>query len=374
MRHRISLLNNGIALVEGYTDYNINNLQTANKIPVTISTFDGSNLIPKNGVPKGTAAFALQQYCIKSSYNTAYNGTEINTEMVTYVLSRGCRFLDFEVYWAPVTTKPNSSPCPVIAMSNDASIPSTNCISINDVFNTIMLNAFTEPSPNYGDPLFIQLRPKCPATDDTSKINQMKLYDSIASSIVSSLEKLVTSTITQFTKITDIMGRIVIVLDSTTSPEYINSDLANYVNINTMSTSLYMYNRTNFIPTGLKNQTILQTPDPSRHGSLPRDINKIVINPDGYTCNVSTLVQVVPATTNYGLYNAMKENMDSLNYTLLGAQITPMLFWSNDASLQEYEKMFNQNGTISNTSGRAFIPLSNVISYVNINANPRTKY
>jgi hypothetical protein len=44
----------------------------------------------------------LMQYCIKGSVNSAYSGQYISDEMVKYVLSRGCRFLDFEVYYLPI--------------------------------------------------------------------------------------------------------------------------------------------------------------------------------------------------------------------------------------------------------------------------------
>ena len=40
----------------------------------------------------------LNQVCIKASYNSAFDGKEISTDMLEYVMSRGCRFLDFELY------------------------------------------------------------------------------------------------------------------------------------------------------------------------------------------------------------------------------------------------------------------------------------
>ena len=41
---------------------------------------------------------AIRNFCIKSSCNSAYTGKYMNLNMIKYVLSRGCRFLDFEVY------------------------------------------------------------------------------------------------------------------------------------------------------------------------------------------------------------------------------------------------------------------------------------
>ena len=41
---------------------------------------------------------AIRNFCIKSSCNSAYTGKYMNLNMIKNVLSRGCRFLDFEVY------------------------------------------------------------------------------------------------------------------------------------------------------------------------------------------------------------------------------------------------------------------------------------
>jgi len=41
--------------------------------------------------------YRLKDYFVKSSYNSAFTGNYMNTEMVKLLLNRGCRFLDFEV-------------------------------------------------------------------------------------------------------------------------------------------------------------------------------------------------------------------------------------------------------------------------------------
>ena len=40
----------------------------------------------------------LSQYVVKASYNSACTGNYVNTKAVEYVISRGCRFVDFEVF------------------------------------------------------------------------------------------------------------------------------------------------------------------------------------------------------------------------------------------------------------------------------------
>jgi hypothetical protein len=51
-----------------------------------------------SNILSGNANLPLKEYVIKSSFNTAVTGLYLNLSMIRYVLSRGCRFLDFEVY------------------------------------------------------------------------------------------------------------------------------------------------------------------------------------------------------------------------------------------------------------------------------------
>ena len=41
---------------------------------------------------------SLRNFIIKSSFNSAYSGSYMNLEMIKYVLKRGCRFLNFQVF------------------------------------------------------------------------------------------------------------------------------------------------------------------------------------------------------------------------------------------------------------------------------------
>ena len=51
------------------------------------------SISPKN------ANLPISQYVIKGSYNSAISGNYVSTDMLYYVLSRGCRFIDFEIYY-----------------------------------------------------------------------------------------------------------------------------------------------------------------------------------------------------------------------------------------------------------------------------------
>ena len=130
----------------------------------------------------------LNQYIIKGSSNSAYSGKYISDEMVKYVLSRGCRFLDFEVYYLPISDEPEDSNtfAAYVGYSSDpSSVNSTtkNNYLFRKIFKSALANGFTRQSgekyecPNPGDPLFIHIRIK---TSDNMK---NRLYDMIQSDI-----------------------------------------------------------------------------------------------------------------------------------------------------------------------------------------------
>jgi len=139
---------------------------------------------------KKSQTMELNQYIIKGSSNSAYSGKYISDEMVKYVLSRGCRFLDFEVYYLPISDDPPDTQtfAAYVGYSSDpSSVNSTtqNNYLFRKIFKASLANGFTRQSgekyecPNPGDPLFIHIRIK---TDDNRK---KQLYDMIQSDIQS---------------------------------------------------------------------------------------------------------------------------------------------------------------------------------------------
>jgi len=130
----------------------------------------------------------LMQYCVKGSINSAYSGEYISDEMVKYVLSRGCRFIDFEVYHLPIGDSPEEADvfAAYVGYSSDpSSVNSTtkNNYLFRKIFKSALANAFTRQSgdkyesPNPKDPLFVHIRIK---TDEKTKD---KLYDMIQKDI-----------------------------------------------------------------------------------------------------------------------------------------------------------------------------------------------
>lgn len=348
---------------EGFTDKTVTKLEKGNTTNLQISNLNLGNLTPENGITKDVKrqALSLKNYCIKSSYNTAYNGEIVALDMVDYVLGRGCRYLDLEIYLAvptPIESAPAASTteCAVVSYSADSTAlsPSVNKLALSDVLTRISQTAFSTPTPNTRDPLFIQLRVryKDPDQNKGDGVNKRHiLYQSVADSIKSTIiNQIYVGDVGYNTNIKSIMGKVVFVMDNSIFPTWKKYDISDKVKLQSyinMETSDTVYSKT-FINTYSEILEMKTTPP--------------VINSDGYTTKVwnsidtDVLQQVVPGynknniatSANYNVYGLIKK---------YGIQITPMLFWSNDHELLEYEKIFND-------SHSAFSPLSNVLRYV----------
>lgn len=100
----------------------------------------------------------LRDYYVKSSYNSFntddFDYSTISMDACIHVLSRGCRFIDFEIY--------SIDNVPVIASSskNDySSKKSKNSIPVSEAFEVLGNYAFSSAKcPNPEDPFFIHMR------------------------------------------------------------------------------------------------------------------------------------------------------------------------------------------------------------------------
>lgn len=186
------------------------------------------------------ANLPLKEYCIKSAYNAATSGKTVNKNMVKFLLSRGCRLLDFEVFY----NKKGDSFEPVVAESTDPEFKiydTENSVPLQNIFSTAVSNAFSGNSPNKKDPLFIHLRIK---TKDTQCYAEVaKLIDSVLK------PKLYDGNIDRETKLSELMGKVVIIIDKTIHRDYKEYakckgtdvscyDLSNYLNIESGSQTI----------------------------------------------------------------------------------------------------------------------------------------
>lgn len=367
-------------IIEGYENSYVNSLERNNATSLAIDNFTVDNLTKRNGIMDITESLKLKHYLIKSSFNTAFNGSSMDLEMVKYVISRGCRFLDFEVFWSIPTDSTDNNPRAVVSMSDDPFSPSNNTLLLNDVLKMIMLNAFNSTAPNPDDPLFIQIRPKVA----NKKNEQMELFNKIASSIlfyfgnVKNSNVLFNGNVDKNTDISSLMRKVIIVFDNTAYPTYsYNSpELKNIVHLETMSDSMMLYDHSSFNMTNKQvepqnetpNPTQTPTPTPTQHNSGQYPIHKLSVNPDEYTTNIDIINQVLPIMTDDGKRYTMLENTEFKDMIYYGAQIIPMEFWSNDKHLKIYEDLFNDYGNNNLLIGSAFIPFTSAMSYLSMNA------
>jgi hypothetical protein len=115
----------------------------------------------------------LKDYVYKASYNSAVSGDFVSNDMISLVLSRGCRFIDFEILIIDNE--------PVISYTKDSEYltkETNNHITLSSALTTVSTTAFSNAVPNPNDPLFIHLRVKS---------NDENAFQHIASSIHSTI-------------------------------------------------------------------------------------------------------------------------------------------------------------------------------------------
>lgn len=160
-----------------------------------IANFNGNTMMP------------LNQYIIKSSYNSAISGEYVNIDMLRFVIARGVRFLDFEIV--------SLDGKPYVALTSDPSfriIDTKNKLLLTDVLEAVNAFSFSNPAPCPNDPVFIQLRIK---SDDPN------VYEQVSKAIDSSLtHRRYKSAIDQNTTFNDVKGKAVIIFDNDIHPQY----------------------------------------------------------------------------------------------------------------------------------------------------------
>jgi hypothetical protein len=295
--------------------------------------------------------YSINQYCIKSSYNSGYTGSCMNIDMIPYLLKRGVRFLDFGVYGTTI---------PMVANSSD--ISGNDSLYLQDVFNTIIQNAFNSTtSPNWNDPLFIQLRVY---TSDNKLYNNIGsvIYNTLLNRLYVKINALNQSQAIQVngnTKLSNILGKIIIVMDNSIFPTFskytICDNSNNTTNCYNLENFINIYSGTNEIITQTYGNIINQTTTPPILHNNKSELNIC----SGYNNGPLNLKMAVPDITDAYLDLTVLFSFIK-NY---GVQIVLFSFY-NSMSVEEYENIF-ENG------GSAFSLLSTSIRYIN-NSSPNT--
>jgi len=306
-----------LALIAAYSDDTdqIDSGQKGDSEPVVSNKI--INMLPvRSNMP-------LCQYSIKASYNTAYNGSKISTDMITTVISKGCRFLDLEIYYI------GDIPC--VGYSLDptfTNLKSKNSIPLIDAFNTILSNAFSSMTcGNPTDPLFIQLRIK---SKDPNKI-----YKSVASIInmaFSSSGKLFVNSenvpikVNENTILSDLTGKIVFIIDKSINPDY--TSYTSCYNDNNCVDLTYFIN----MESGGNTLNVIHYSSILNTQTLPP-----VIYDDYTQTNAKNLYLAVPDQ----ILNVKNPKVSSFMLDF-GIQNVAYQFWKNDENLVKYESIFNQ--------------------------------
>ena len=258
--------------------------------------------------------------------------------MIKYVLSRGCRFLDLQIYLSEVDGIPY-----VVNITDPEKkeLESDNKVSLDTIFNYIVTNAFStlngnNGSPNPKDPLFIHMR----IIPDTN----LRIYNKVAEYIeknFSTNSRLIDNTgnakkIDKYTQIkTDnsIMQKTIFLTDKSYNPTYalFSQKLALLINGETGGNSFQIQDYG-------KMQNRKKTPpllkDDYKTTNL---INENIVMPEILERYPSP--SIIDMVVNHGI------------------QITLYPFYKPSDELIQYEMLFNEYKS-------AFIPMAYAIKYL----------
>jgi hypothetical protein len=285
------------------------------------------------GVNKTLTNLPIKEFCIKSAFGAATTGKYLHVDMIKHVLSRGCRLLDFDVFYV----KENNNFVPKVGFSSDVNnyfIDSKNSLMLDDVFSEIAIHAFSQTAPNRTDPLFINMR---------IKSNDSAIYSAVAKSIDSKLKSITyTGKVTRESAFGDLMNKVIITVDKTVNRDYLEIakcdntdvscyDLSNYINIESGSEDMNLYHYTDLLG---------QTTNPS------------LIKDDDVRTSVKTITMAIPDVVS----NPSNPKIDDF-VVKYGCQIVAYRFHNLDDNLLRYEMMFD-----SCLAG--CVPLSVAIPYI----------
>jgi hypothetical protein len=274
----------------------------------------------------------LHEYCIKSSYNTARSGNYVSTKMIAAVLQRGCRFLDFEVFYI----KEGNLYIPKVAVSSDvnyALLDTKNSISLDNALSTVATNAFSQNSPNSTDPIFVNLR---------IKSRDSNVYQAVAKSIDANLKTVAYSgKISKDTTLNELSQKVVIVVDKTVQPGYIE-----YAECKTGDTGCYGLVNYTSIESGSEYLNLYHYTDLLNHSN-----NIVLLKDDNIHTTATRMKMAIPDSILNTANPAFKEFV-----VKHGCQSVLYQFHIVDKNLLDYEEFFND------TMG-GIVPLSVALPY-----------
>ena len=295
--------------------------------------------LPNNGVsiqaiPETQLDLPLREFIVKSSYNSGISGKYASIHAIRYVLNRGCRLLDFEIY-----TREGSE---YISFANDDEFSSLGTnnrepyrLKLTSALNMIGGSAFSSDSPSPNDPIFIHLR---------VKNNLREAYQRIAKAIDFAFNsRLLTEPINSSTPLRNIMGKVVIIMDKSSSPDY-----KNYTNCGADETGCLSLDKYIDLESGTTQLAKFLYTDFDKIGKT-----KVMPAPSGNTSDISTFMMIAPSQFDEISSPEPEETIKSYF-----PQFLLYKFYESDKNLAEYEQLFNENRS-------SFMPVSTFIAIVN---------
>jgi Phosphatidylinositol-specific phospholipase C, X domain len=307
---------------EGFGLFTTQETDMANELANVSVALGGAGSISSYNV-KTLGNLPIKEFLIKASYNSACTGQYMNADMIKYVLSRGCRLLDFQLYY---NTDSNSVMVSSFMPDNVTKTVQKD-LSLGDALNAISQYGFSAPSPNSGDPLFIQFR-----FNKSNAYGVSNYVDTMIKDVAALLESRLSNKFyngkvdVATTKIGDLMGKYVIISD-TVLKDRDGVDLVN-------------------IPLGKGKFPLFTSKDIMNYTSAG-----LVIDSNDKSSNTTMMKFVCP------LASDTKNMQGPLIMNTYSAQIVEMMYYVTDNRLNEYETMFY-------SLGNGLVPLNVAKDYI----------
>jgi len=315
------------------------------------------------------APYPLMQLMIKGSANSAYSGSTlmdngyINRDCLKYVLARGCRFVDFQVYLYD-----NNAYVGYFKNINNIVPDHVNQVNVllNDILKDCVIFGMSKQFlgqnltglisydvPNYQDPLFIQIRLNN-ALPPADKLLLMQLIQKQMQELSQQYSPYFTFTgVSSTTFMKDLMGKIVFVFEK--DSDVLNQNVAFYNNLsNQFNVLFYDDCNINYIPYSQIDKSKYKANPPMIKSLIDADGNSQsmtnvetfnVVYPDNNATSVLSNVNIFSATADYG------------------CQIVLMQYYMIDIG-GNCTQYLNLTETMFDNFGYAFVPLSSSVSYV----------
>jgi hypothetical protein len=324
-----------LILVYFYYMYNLNSRECAAMYALYSNGQTKSYIVPIDYTKPEYKDFTFKDYYIKTAYNCCSGGTYkndfVNTCALQTILKQGVRGLDFEIY--------SIDDQPVVATSTVPNYyvkETYNSVPFTTVMDTIVNYGFSgSTAPNPTDPIIIHLRIKSTNQKMLTNCAQIfRQYDSYMLDPHYSYEYTYSQQVTDpslnvmndtnpadmyYThnlgdvKLSDLKGKIVIIVDRLNTAFMDNQDFYEYVNMT--SNSIFMR--------ALNYYDVKFTPDMTEL----QEYNK------------QNMTIAMPDT------GADPENPSGIVCREMGCQLVAMRYQTFDANLQETLMFFDENGS-----------------------------